>query len=120
MPGSPGGVLTEQRFEQLFLRALEVNRPFHESMLKQMSAIETRLEAMNQDQHEVKTAMEVLTSHEFKRKIEDLDTRTRKLESEQSQRVGALAAVNWAPKVMGWLTVLVAVILFYLQSQRHT
>lgn len=111
--------VAEHKIEELFLRAFEVHKPFFDSVLVQMRAIEIRMTDYSSEVGEMKTVVEILASQELLQKISAQDSRIKALEDERQQRVGMVQAANWAPKIVVALAFLVLCSMLYWKSQGH-
>lgn len=111
--------VAERRIEELFLKAFEMHKPFFDSMLAQMHAIEQRMGDYSSEVGEMKTVVEILASQELLQKISVQDARIKILETERQERVGMVKMMNWAPKVIVAMAFITLAIMLYWKSQGH-
>lgn len=111
------GSLPASKVEDMLGRVQELNKPFHDAILQQMGAIQAQMVESTRAQSDMRVAVEIIISQNLVQKITDQDLRLRALEAERQERTGIVTAATWAPKVFGYLTIIILAILYYLKSK---
>lgn len=97
----------------MFNRVLASQQPFFQDFLNRLAAVETREAETNKILGNISTALAVIADQNLQSKIQELKSNMEQLNLLRAQWEGSVKFMSWAPRIVMWLTILVAVVVGY-------